>query len=219
MGRKVHPIGFRLGNTKTWQSRWFAGKDYANLLQEDRLIRQRLMKELGAAGIAQIDIERSGKRVNLTLHTAKPGMVIGKGGGKVEVLRQALEDQTGKRVRIDIQEIRQPELNAYLIAQNIAEQIERRISYRRAMKQAVTRAMRNGAKGAKVRCSGRLAGAEMKRSEWVHDGRVPLHTLRADIDYAQAEALTTLGQIGVKVWVYKGDILPAAKETPPASGS
>jgi small subunit ribosomal protein S3 len=219
LGRKVHPVGFRLGTSKTWQSRWFAEKGYADLLHEDRWIRQRLMKELVTAGIAQVDIERSGKRVNLTLHTAKPGMVIGKGGSKVETLRQQLEDQTGKRVRIDIQEIRQPEMNAYLIAQNVAEQITRRISYRRAMKQAVTRAMRNGAKGVKVRCSGRLAGAEMKRSEWVHDGRVPLHTLRADIDYAQVEALTTLGQIGVKVWVYKGDVLPAAKETPRASGA
>lgn len=219
MGRKVHPVGFRLGTTRTWQSRWFSEKEYADLLHEDLEIRRWLMEDLTSAGIAQVEIERSGRRINLTLHAAKPGMIIGKGGSKVESLRRDLENRTGKRVRIDIQEIRQPELNAYLVAQNVAEQIERRISFRRAMRQAVTRAMRFGAEGAKVRCSGRLAGAEMSRSEWQHDGRVPLHTLRADIDYAQAEALTTLGQIGVKVWIYKGDIIPEKQEVAEPSGA
>ncbi len=209
MGRKVHPIGFRLGQTTTWQSRWYADKDeYADLVHQDLQIREWLADELDSAGLARVDIERSGRLINLTLHAAKPGMIIGKGGTKVETLRRDLENLTGARVRIDIQEIRQPELNAYLVARNVAEQIERRISYRRAMKQAVGRAMRFGAQGVKVRCSGRLAGAEMSRSEWAHDGRVPLHTLRADIDYAQTEALTKLGQIGVKVWIYKGDIIP-----------
>jgi len=220
LGRKVQPVGFRLGQTTTWQSRWYADKDeYADLLQQDLWIRQRLMEELDSAGLARVDIERSGRLINLTLHAAKPGMIIGKGGTKVETLRRELENQTGSRVRIDIQEIRQPELNAYLVARNVAEQIERRISYRRAMKQAVGRAMRFGAQGAKIRCSGRLAGAEMSRSEWVHEGRVPLHTLRSDIDYAQAEALTKLGQIGVKVWIYKGDIIPAKAETPEPGAS
>ncbi|MBU0495796.1 MAG: 30S ribosomal protein S3 [Chloroflexi bacterium] len=209
MGRKVQPIGFRLGTTTTWRSRWFAeGDDYVNQLHEDLRLRAWLMKELASAGLAQVDIERSGRRINITLHAAKPGMVIGKGGTKVEALRRDLENMTGARVRIDIQEVRQPELNAYLVAQNVAEQIERRISFRRAMRQGVWRAMRSGAEGAKIRCSGRLAGAEMSRSEWQHDGRVPLHTLRADIDYARAEASTTLGQIGVKVWIYKGDVIP-----------
>lgn len=219
MGRKVHPVSFRLGTTKTWQSRWFSEKDYVDLLHEDLRIRRGLMKELAPAGLAQVEIERSGRRINLTLHAAKPGMVIGKGGSKVEALRRDLENMTGKRVRIDIQEIRQPELNAYLVAQNVAEQIERRISFRRAMRQAVGRAMRAGAQGAKVRCGGRLAGAEMSRSEWQHDGRVPLHTLRADIDYARAEALTTLGQIGVKVWIYKGDIIPEKQAVAEPSGT
>lgn len=219
MGRKVHPVSFRLGTTKTWQSRWFSEKDYVDLLHEDLRIRRWLMKELMSAGLAQIEIERSGRRLNLTLHAAKPGMVIGKGGSKVETLRRDLENLTGARVRIDIQEIRQPELNAYLVARNVAEQIERRISFRRAMKQAVGRAMRFGAQGVKVRCSGRLAGAEMSRSEWQHEGRVPLHTLRADIDYAQTEALTKLGQIGVKVWIYKGDILPEKQEAAGSGGA
>lgn len=220
MGRKVHPVSFRLGVTKIWQSHWFAEKEeYIDLLHEDVKIRRRLMEELAPAGLARVEIERSGRRINLTLYAAKPGMVIGKGGSKVEVLRRDLEDMTDKRVRIDIQEIRQPELDAYLVARNVAEQIERRISFRRAMRQAVGRAMRAGAQGAKVRCSGRLAGAEMSRSEWQHDGRVPLHTLRADIDYAQAEALTTLGQIGVKVWIYKGDIIPEKKAVAEPSGA
>jgi len=209
LGRKVQPVGFRLGTTKTWHSHWYAEKDeYVALLHEDLRIRQWLMEELRSAGIAKVEIERSGRRISLTLHAAKPGMIIGKGGSKVETLRRDVETMTGARARIDIQEIRQPELDAYLVAQNVAEQIERRISFRRAMKQAVSRAMRAGADGAKVRCSGRLAGAEMSRSEWQHAGRVPLHTLRADIDYAQSEALTTLGQIGVKVWIYKGDVIP-----------
>ena len=211
LGRKVHPTVFRLGFIKDWQARWYAERaEYVNLLQEDLMIRKLISKELAQAGIAKIEIERFPKQISLTIHTAKPGIIIGRKGASVNALRQELEGKTGKKVRIDVQEIPNPELDAQLVADSIAEQIERRISYKRAMKQAVTRAMRLGAEGVRIVCGGRLSGAEMARRDWVHDGRVPLHTLRANIDYAQSEALTTLGQIGIKVWIHKGEVLPQA---------
>jgi len=214
LGRKVHPIGFRLKIVRDWQAHWYAEKSYADFLHEDlrlrRLVFQKLgsADQLGDAGIAQVEIERSANQVTVTILTAKPGIVIGKGGQKVEDLRQLLERQVGKKVRLNITEIRQPELNAYLVAKGVAEQLQKRVAYKRAMKQAVARSMRSGAKGCKIECSGRLAGAEMKRREWEREGRVPLQTLRADIDFAIYEAHTTFGLIGVKVWIYKGDVLP-----------
>lgn len=209
MGRKVHPTVFRLGFTKDWQAKWFGEKDeYVELLREDLMIRNLIRERLGQAGISKIEIERFPKQISLAIHTAKPGIIIGRKGASVNSLRQDLEELTGKKVRIDVQEVPNPELDAYLIAESVAQQIERRISHKRAIKQAVTRAMRLGAKGIKIVCGGRLSGAEMARRDWQLAGRVPLHTLRADIDYAQTEALTRLGQIGVKVWVYHGDVLP-----------
>jgi small subunit ribosomal protein S3 len=211
MGRKVHPYGFRLGFIKDWKARWYAEKnEYADLLREDLKIRRMIRKELGHAGISSIEIERfpRARHVAVKIWTAKPGIVIGRKGANVNNLRQALEDLTGKKVHVDVDEVSRPELDAYLVAEGIAQQIERRISYRRAMKQAVQRAMRFGAQGAMITCSGRLHGAEMARSESTREGRVPRHTLRADIDYAHAEALTTYGRVGVKVWIYKGEILP-----------
>jgi small subunit ribosomal protein S3 len=222
LGRKVHPIGFRLKVIRDWQARWYAEKAYTDLLHEDlrlrRLVFQRLGRAdpLGDAGIAMVEIERSANQVSVTIHTAKPGIVIGKGGQKVEELRQDLEREVGKKVRLNINEIRQPELNAYLVAKSVAEQLEKRVAYKRAMKQAVAKTMRSGAKGCKIECSGSLAGAEMKRREWEREGRVPLQTLRADIDFAIFEAATTFGRIGVKVWIYKGDVLPAASKAVPA---
>jgi len=221
LGRKVHPYGFRIGIVKDWQARWYADKGYPDLLHEDLYLRRLVFEELVDAAISKVEIERSANQVAVTIHTAKPGVVIGKGGEKVEKLRQRLEEaiqkegKGAKRVRLNIQEIRQPELDAYLIARSVAEQIEKRVAYKRAMKLAVSRAMRLGAKGCKVLCKGRLAGAEMKRREWEREGRVPLQTLRADIDYGRTEAHTTFGRIGVKVWVYKGDVLPPAKIPPP----
>jgi small subunit ribosomal protein S3 len=213
LGRKVHPIGFRLIVTKDWKAKWFAeGQKYVDLLQEDLELRQLIRGEMARAGIARIDIERFPKQVSITIHTARPGIVIGRKGASVNLLRRRVEDLTGKKVRIEVVEIPEPELDAYLIAENISAQLARRISHRRAMKQAVTRAMRLGAGGIKVACSGRLGGSEMSRRDWTMEGRVPLHTLRADIDYAQAEALTTYGRIGVKVWVYKGDVFPEDEE-------
>ncbi len=211
MGRKVHPIGFRLGYIKDWQSKWFAERNYTELLHEDIMLRKIVAKELENAGVARIEIERSANKVEVTVYTAKPGIVIGKRGAKVDELRAELEKRTGKKVKLNIQEIHQPELEAQLVAESIAEQINKRVSYKRAMKQAVQRAMRLGAQGVKIKCSGRLAGAEMARVAWEHDGRVPLHTLRADIDYAQVHAHTTYGRIGVKVWIYKGDVFPDQK--------
>jgi small subunit ribosomal protein S3 len=221
MGRKVHPYGFRLGFIKDWKARWYAEKnEYADLLREDLKIRGMIRKELGHAGISAIEIERfpRARHVAIKIYTAKPGIVIGRKGANVNVLRQTLEDLTGKKVHVDVEEVDRPELDAYLVAEGIAQQIERRISYRRAMKQAVQRAMRFGAQGAMITCSGRLHGAEMARSESTREGRVPRHTLRADIDYAHAEALTTYGRVGVKVWIYKGEILPerATAEAPSA---
>ncbi|HEY65857.1 MAG TPA: 30S ribosomal protein S3 [Caldilineae bacterium] len=214
MGRKVHPIGFRLGIIKDWQTRWYAeGREYTDLLAEDRQIRKMIRDELGPqAGISQIEIERFPGAVHVMIHTSKPGIVIGRKGQNVNALRSKLEELTNKKIKVDVIEIERPELDAYLVAEELASQLERRVSYRRAMKQAVARAMRAGAQGVMIRCSGRLAGAEMARSETVREGRVPRHTLRADIDYAQAEALTTFGRIGVKVWIYKGDVMPERQE-------
>lgn len=209
MGRKVHPNAFRLGIIRTWDARWYAeGEEYGKLLMEDIKIRELIRKELPNAGISKIEIERFPNQVSIVIHTAKPGIIIGRKGAGVNKLRQLLEDFTKKRVRIDVEEIEKPELDAYLVAESIAEQLERRVSFKRAMKQAVLRALRAGALGAMVTCSGRLGGAEMARKDTVRMGRVPRHTLRADIDYAKAEALTTFGRIGVKVWIYKGDVLP-----------
>jgi small subunit ribosomal protein S3 len=207
MGRKVHPIGFRLGINKEWQSRWYADRNYTEMVQEDARIRQMVGQRLTGAGLARIEIQRSANQIDVTLHTAKPGVVIGKGGQAVDLLRKDLESTTGKKVKLNIEEIKQPELDAYLVAESIAEQITRRVSYRRAVKQAVMRAMRAGAKGVRVRVSGRLGGAEMARSVWEREGRVPLHTIRADIDYGQVHAHTTYGRIGVKVWLYRGDVI------------
>lgn len=213
MGQKVHPKGLRIGIVKDWDSRWYANKkNYLELLHEDIRIRNFLKKKLYAAGIPTIEIERAGDRVKVTIHTAKPGIVIGRGGTEVENLRRELERLTGKQVSINIAEIKKPELYAQLVAENIAAQLERRISFRRAMKQSVSRTMRMGAEGIKVAVSGRLGGAEIARSEWYAEGKVPLHTLRADVDYGFAEANTTYGKIGIKVWIYRGEILPQAKK-------
>ena len=209
MGHKVHPTGFRLGVVKGWQSRWYAERDYKDLVSEDRLLRETIQKELANASVSRIEIERAAtNQVSVTIHTAKPGIVIGKSGEKVDKLRAELERKTKKRVRLNIVEIRQPELDAYLVGRSIAEQLEKRISFRRAMKQAVQKTMRANAKGIRVIVGGRLGGAEIARSEKEVEGKIPLHTLRADIDYGLAEAHTTFGVIGIKVWIYKGDILP-----------
>ncbi len=212
MGRKVNPVGFRLGIASDWESKWFAEKQYTELVHEDRAIRGLLMKELQRAGIARIELERAANRVDVTLHTAKPGIVIGKQGANVERLRKLVEKAVGKKVNLRIEEIKVPETNARLIAESIAEQIQRRVAYRRAMKHAIQQAMRRGAKGVKVRMSGRLGGAEMSRTVTEMEGRVPLHTIRADIEFATVHAHTTYGRIGVKVWVYKGDVMPQRDE-------
>lgn len=214
MGRKIHPIGFRLGIVKDWRARWYAeGTQYADFLEEDRKIRQHIRQKLGSqAGISQIEIERFPGAVQVMIHTSKPGIIIGRRGANVNELRQELQDLTQKKVKVDVIEIERPELDAYLVAEELAAQLERRVSYKRAMKQAVSRAMRAGAKGIMITCAGRLAGSEMARQDSVREGRIPRHTLRADIDYAQAEALTTFGRIGVKVWIYRGDIMPKARE-------
>ncbi len=209
MGRKVHPLGFRLGIIKDWQARWYAtGEEYADLLQEDLDIRQLIREKMAQAGISKIEIERFPKQVSITIWTAKPGIVIGRKGTNVRALRQDVEELSEKRVRIDVQEIERPELDAYLVAENIASQLGRRISHSRAMKRAASQTMRMGAEGIRITCSGRLTGAEMARREWVMEGRVPRNTLRADIDYGFAEARTTYGRIGIKVWIYKGEVLP-----------
>ena len=219
MGHKTHPIGFRLGITKDWQSRWFAGrgKNYAAQVIEDLRIRGVISKRYAEAGISRVEIERSAQDLTVNVHTARPGIVIGRGGQRVDELRKAVESVTGgKRVRLNVLEIRQPELDAYLVARNVADQLERRVMFRRATRQAAMRTMQAGAQGVKVLVSGRLGGAEIARREKVMEGRVPLHTLRADIDYGLAEARTTMGRIGVKVWIYRGDILPAQKQGPVA---
>ncbi|OGW24794.1 MAG: 30S ribosomal protein S3 [Nitrospinae bacterium RIFCSPLOWO2_12_FULL_47_7] len=209
MGQKVHPYGFRLGVNKTWTANWFARKNYADFLLEDIKVRKHIKKILSHAGIAKVEIERSANRVRINIHTARPGIIIGKKGLEVDKLKEELQKlMSGKQVNLNIKEVRRAEVDATLIAQGIALQLEKRVSFRRAMKKAVVSALRFGAKGVKVRCSGRLAGAEIARSEWYREGRVPLHTLRADIDYGTAEAATTFGLIGLKVWVYKGEIIP-----------
>ena len=207
MGQKVNPIGLRLGIVKTWDSRWYAGKNYADYILEDHKIRKFIKKKLYHAGISGIEIERSAKRVRLRIFTARPGIVIGKKGSEIEQLKRDLEVLISQEVLIDIQEVRKPEVDAQLMAENVALQIERRVAFRRAMKRGVSSAMRFGAQGVKIICSGRLGGAEMARTEWYKEGRVPLHTLRADIDYGFTEAKTTYGLIGIKVFIFKGEIL------------
>ncbi len=207
MGQKVNPVGLRLGIVRTWESRWYAGKKYADYILEDQNIRKFVKKKLYHAGISRIEIERSSKRVRLRIFTARPGIVIGKKGSEIEILRKELEKMISQEVLIDIQEVRKPEMDAQLVAENVAVQIERRVAFRRAMKRSVTSAMRFGSKGIKIICAGRLGGAEMARTEWYREGRVPLHTLRADIDYGFAEAHTTYGIVGVKVFIFKGEIL------------
>ena len=212
MGQKVNPVGLRIGIIKDWEGKWYADKrNFAKLLHEDVKVRKYIKKKLFAAGISRIQIERAANRLKVFIHTAKPGIVIGRGGAEVEGLRRELEKMTGRQVNVNIVEVKTPELDAQLVAENVASQLERRIAFRRAMKQVVSRTMRMGAQGIKVSCSGRLAGAEIARTEWCSEGKVPLHTLRADIDYGFAEANTTYGKIGVKVWIYKGEILPESK--------
>lgn len=212
MGQKVNPNGLRIGIIRDWESKWYADKDYGTLLMEDVKIREYLKNKLKDCSVSRIEIERAANRVSVTIHTAKPGMVIGKGGAEVENIRQHIAKMTGKKIHINIQEIKNPELDATLVAESIAQQLERRVQFRRAMKQAIQRTMRAGAKGIKTAVSGRLNGAEIARTEGYSEGTVPLHTLRADIDYGTAEAHTTYGRIGVKVWIYRGEILPPAKK-------
>lgn len=221
MGQKVHPHGIRLGIVKTWDAKWYADRDFAKNLHEDIKIRRELKKQLMQSSVSRIETERSKNRLKLTIHTAKPGMVIGRGGAGIEDIKNRLKKITDKRLDINIAEIRQPDLDATLVAENIASQLERRIAFRRAMKQSVGRTMRLGAKGIKIMCSGRLGGAEIARSESYREGSIPLHTLRADIDYGFAEANTTYGRIGIKVWIFKGEILPDKKSAnvQPAEGS
>jgi small subunit ribosomal protein S3 len=217
MGRKVNPIGFRLGIVTDWESTWYGERNYTEQLHEDLAIRKLILEELPRAGISKVELERSANKVDVTLHTSKPGIVIGKQGANVERLKQKLEKTFGKKINLKIEEIKVPEIDATLIGESIAEQIARRVSYRRAMKHAVQQAMRRGAKGVKIRLSGRLGGADMSRSVVEIEGRVPLHTLRADIDFAVIHAHTTYGRIGVKVWVYKGDVMPEARKSSEAS--
>ncbi len=218
MGQKTNPIGNRLGIIKTWDSKWFAGKGYTSFLHEDLSIRKRIKESLFHAGIPKIEIERTGQKVRIIIHTARPGIIIGKKGAEVDKLKKDLEQFTKKQVNIDIKEIRKPELDAQLVAENIAVQLEKRIAFRKAMKKALSSAMRFGALGIRVSCAGRLAGSEIARTEWYKEGRVPLHTFRADIDYGLTEAKTTYGRIGIKVWIYKGDIL-SESNIPQSGGS
>jgi small subunit ribosomal protein S3 len=213
LGRKVHPLGFRLGIIKTWKSRWYAeGEEFIDRLGEDLEIRRSIRRLVGHAGVADVEIERLPNQVIVIIHTARPGIIIGRRGAAVKELRQTLEKSTGKRIKIEVQEISKPDLCAQLVAENIVGQLERRISHGRAMRRAVQQSMRSGAKGVMIACGGRLSGAEMARKESVSEGRIPRHTLRADIDFARAEALTTYGRIGVKVWIYKGEILGPGQE-------
>ncbi len=208
MGQKVNPIGFRLGVIKTWDSKWYAEADYAKLLHEDLAIRKFLKKRLYNSGVSKIEIERAANKTKINIHTARPGLIIGKKGSEVETIKKDLAGLTSKEIFINIHEVRKPELDAQLVAENVALQLERRIAFRRAMKKSVTSALKFGAKVIRITCSGRLGGAEMSRTEWYREGRVPLHTLRADIDYGFAEAKTTYGIIGVKVLIFKGEVLP-----------
>ena len=212
MGQKVNPIGLRLNITRSWESIWYADKEYAKYLLEDQAIKKYLKKRLFHAGIARINVERTGEKLRVKLHTARPGIIIGKKGVEIEALKQDLDKLTKRQSVIDIQEVRRPEADAQLVAENVAMQLERRVAFRRAMKKAVNTALRFGVKGIKISCSGRLGGAEMARREWYREGRVPLHTLRADIDYGLAEAKTTYGIIGVKVWIFKGEVLDVMEE-------
>ena len=209
MGQKVHPIGLRLGYVKPWNSRWFADKEYAKILHEDIRIRRMVKSKLYHAGVSKVEIERSGDQAKVIIHTARPGIIIGRKGAEIDKIKEELSVMTGKEIYVDIIEIKSPEINAQLVAENVALQLERRVSFRRAMKRSVASALRLGARGIKIRCSGRLGGTEIARTEWYLQGRVPLHTLRADIDYGFAEAHTTMGQIGIKAWIYKGEILPS----------
>jgi len=206
MGQKVHPYGFRLGFNKTWRSRWFADKDYAKLLHEDLQLRDDLKKRFAHAGVSKVEIERAANKLKVDIHTSRPGIIIGRKGTEVDKLKQEVQKRTSREVFINIQEIQKPELDSQLIAESVAMQLEKRIAFRRAMRKAVESALRFGARGIKVRVSGRLNGAEIARSEWYQEGRLPLHTLKADIDYGFAEARTTYGKIGVKCWIYKGDL-------------
>lgn len=218
MGQKVHPHGLRIGVIKTWDSKWFADKNYQKFLLEDIKIREAVKKHLFNAGISRIEIERTSNKMLIIIHTAKPGMVIGRQGSGIEVLKTFIRKMTDSEVDVKIQEVRQPDMDATLVAENIAAQLEKRIAFRRAMKQSVIRTMRVGAKGIKVQVGGRLGGAEIARSEGYREGSIPLHTLRADIDYGTAEAHTTYGRIGVKVWIYKGEVLPTGKMTQAQGG-
>jgi small subunit ribosomal protein S3 len=213
LGHKVHPTGFRLGVIKDWQSKWYSDTHYAEFIQEDNKLREHIKAKYPEAAISLVEIDRQAKDVTITLHTARPGIVIGRGGQRVDEMRQHLEALIGRKIRLNIQEIRQPEMDAYLVAKSVAEQIERRVAYRRAMKQAIFRTIQSGAKGIKISAAGRLANAEIARRQTLHEGQVPLHTLRADIDYGFTEAHTTLGRIGVKVWIYKGQVLPEMRTT------
>ena len=206
MGQKVHPTGFRLGVTVPWQSRWYSRKEYSALLHEDLKIRKQIKSRFFHAGIARIEIERAANRAKITIHTARPGIVIGRKGSEIEQLRRDLQQQTGKQILINIEEVNKPDLDAQLVAENVASQLLRRIGFRRAMKKTVLSAMKAGAQGVRLACKGRLGGAEMSRGEWYREGRVPLHTLRADIDYGFTEARTKYGMIGVKVWIFKGEV-------------
>src|SRR5690348_7172407 len=222
MGHKVHPNGFRLGVSRTWNAKWYADRDYTDLLREDMRIRKLVTGRLANASVSLVDIERGINHVTVTVHTAKPGIVIGKGGANVEALRQQIGRLTDSKVKLEIKEIRQPELDAVLVASNIAQQLTRRIAFRKAIKQSVQRTMKAGAKGVRIQVSGRLGGSEMARREWDKEGRIPLGTLRADISYGQVLSRTTYGAIGVKVWIYRGDVLPertpARDAAAPAAG-
>jgi small subunit ribosomal protein S3 len=211
LGQKVNPVGLRLNITRTWESIWYAGKDYSRNLYEDQQIRKYLKKRLYHAGVSRIVIERTGDKIRIRLFTARPGIIIGKKGAEIETLKSDIEKKFGRECLIDIQEVRRPEADAQLVAENIAMQLERRVAFRRAMKKSINSALRFGVQGVKITCSGRLGGAEMSRTEWFKEGRVPLHTLRADIDYGMAEAKTTYGIIGVKVWIFKGEVLDDAE--------
>lgn len=212
MGQKVNPNGLRIGVIRSWEGRWYADKNYGDLLHEDLQIRKFVVQRLQQAGVPKVEIERAANRVKVSIHAAKPGIVIGRGGTEVENLRKDLEKLTGgKQVAVNIVEIKKPELDAKLVAESVAQQLKKRVSFRRAMKQTVGRTIRSGGQGIKISCSGRLGGAEIARTEWYNEGKVPLHTLRADIDYGFAEADTTYGKIGVKVWIYKGEVLPTKK--------
>lgn len=217
MGQKTHPIGYRIGYNYTWSSRWYADKDYAKLLHQDIKIRKMVKAKLYHAGVAKVEIERSGDQTRVIIHTARPGIIIGRKGAEVDKLKAALEKEYSGQAYITVKEIKKPELDAQLVSENVATQLEKRVAFRRAMKRSVQSALRLGAQGIKIMVAGRLGGAEIARTEWYREGRVPLHTLRAEVDYGFAEAHTTMGQIGVKTWIYKGEMLPALQLKPDAA--